>query len=115
MLRPMFVEDRDTDIAKLVWNYLDAAKERWPVAWDNFEPGMMLNRTNGFEGLMRFFRPAYRATGRIGQMVGKNEFLRTFQRATLTDADFNVDRFKPGTSGSSALYKTLLAETGLES
>jgi DGQHR domain-containing protein len=114
VLRPMFVEDRDTEIAKLIWNYLEAVQERWPQAWNSFQQGNMLNRTNGFEGLMKFFRPAYRASGRVGQMVGKGEFFRTFQKSSLLDDDFTVERFRPGTSGSTDLYKALLVQTGLE-
>ncbi len=113
VLRKMFVDDRDTEIARLVWNYLEAARERWPIAWNSSEPGMMLNRTNGFEGLMRFFRPAYKSTNRLGNIVEVKDFLAIFQTSNLTNDDFHIDRFKPGTSGSSLLYRTLLEESGL--
>ena len=55
----MLIDNRDLEIVDVLWNYFDAVKSRWPNAWASREPGMMLNKTNGFRALMRFLRPAY--------------------------------------------------------
>jgi hypothetical protein len=41
-------------------------------------------------------------------------FSEVLNRVALTDDDFNIENFKPGTSGESKLYKQLMAESGLD-
>lgn len=113
IFRNMFIENRDVDVAKVVWNFFEAAKTRWPTAWDASGRGMMLNKTNGFRGLMRFLRPAYLHFTQPGKVVGVDQFLNLFQKVKLRDADFDIDRFKPGTSGETALYRQLMDDTGV--
>ncbi len=74
----------------------------------------MLNKTNGFKALMRVFRPAYRQFAVPGEMVATDQFLRLFRKSELNDNDFTTDRFAPGTSGESELYRTLLHQLHLE-
>lgn len=114
VLRPFFVEERDVDLTNLIWNYFEAVANRWPTAWNTNATGLMLNRTNGFNGLMRFFRKAYRYLAAPGDVVQTDEFLKIFQKAKLKDEDFNPERFLPGSSGASALAKELSRETGVE-
>jgi hypothetical protein len=47
----MFVDEKDFDITDILWNYFDAAKDRWPSAWGSRDRGVMLNRTNGYDFL----------------------------------------------------------------
>ena len=64
LLRNMFIDERDAEIAKLVWNYFDAVRQRWPDAWGSVEErGNMLPRTNGFRAFMRFFSLVYPRVG----------------------------------------------------
>ena len=74
---------------------------------------MMLNRTNGFNGLMKFFRPAYRHYAAPGEMVKTAQFLKLFERVRLKDEDFNPQRFIPGSTGASELSKALVGDTGI--
>jgi DGQHR domain-containing protein len=113
ILRPFFVEGRDTDIANLIWNYFAAVSGRWPLAWDSGGEGMILNKTNGYNALMRFFRPAYLHFATPGQMVTRETFFSLFERVQLSDNDFDRTKFLPGSSGATELYRMLIQQTGL--
>ena len=114
VLRPFFVEGKDTAIANQVWEYFDAVRARWPHAWDNRGQGAILSRTNGFKALMRFFRPAYLYSASPGQEVTTAEFENIFSKIRLDDRDFNPERYLPGTSGETKLYRDLLEMSGLD-
>jgi hypothetical protein len=107
----MFLENKDADIANIVWNYFDAVKERWPEAWVAGGRGSMLNKTNGFRALMRFLRPAYRHIAMPGSVVKTDQFLTLFKKVTLRNDEFSTDNFKPGTSGETTLYYRLIGDT----
>jgi DGQHR domain-containing protein len=107
VLRPLFVRGQDPQIGELIWRYFDAVKYRWPKAWESSGAGNMLNRTNGFNGLMRLFRPVYLYLASPGEMVDGDDFYKVFEKSTLKDEDFNTDAFVPGTSGATKLYHTL--------
>ncbi|MEA2896279.1 MAG: hypothetical protein QOJ84_1894 [Bradyrhizobium sp.] len=113
ILRLFFVEGRDTDIANLMWNYFSAVSERWPSAWNSGGTGLILNKTNGYNALMRFFRLAYLNFANPGQMVEQNKFKKLFDKVKLEDADFDRTRFLPGSSGATELYRILVDQTGL--
>ncbi len=113
VLRPFFVEDRDVELTNLIWNYFEAVQERWPQAWNVNATGSMLNRTNGYDGLMRYFHRIYRYVATPGTLVGTQQFLEIFRRSKLKCEDFNPQRFIPGSSGASDLARTLIAETGV--
>lgn len=113
-LRNLFIEEKDMIIADLIRNYFSAVDKMWPVAWDFTGRGLMLNKTNGFKALMRVFRPAYRQFAAPGEIVETDQFLTLFRKSDLKDKDFTTDRFAPGTSGESELYRTLLRELHLE-
>src|SRR5256885_11213323 len=36
--------ERDAEIAKIVWNFFAAVEARWPGAWSESKPGMILDR-----------------------------------------------------------------------
>lgn len=112
VLRLFFVREQDEKIADVLWNYFDAVRERWPEAWSSSAAGQMLNRTNGVRALMRFLGPAYRHVGGIGAVPTMEQFKAIFEKVPLASDDFNVERYKPGTSGESLLYNELIS-TGL--
>jgi DGQHR domain-containing protein len=114
VLRYFFVNERDLDIAEIVWNYFGAISDKWPESWNWTGTGRILNKTTGFEALMRFFRPAYKAiTGPAG-IPRKDQFSTIFEAVNLGDKDFTTDTFKPGSSGTGALYQRLLQDTGIK-
>jgi len=113
IFRNMFIDERDMDIADILFNYFSAVHERWPKAWVGLGDGAVLNKTNGFRALMRLLRHAYLHFAAPGEMVTKDQFLAIFRRAKLQDDEITTETFKPGTSGETLLYHTLLAEMKL--
>jgi DGQHR domain-containing protein len=108
IFRDMFIDEKDLDIAEVVFNFFSAVRERWPTAWASTEKGFMLSKTNGFRAFMRMLRPTYLRLARPGGVPKTSEFLTAMKQVSLSDADFNVDKFKPGTSGESALAAFLI-------
>jgi|SRR5579864_5360711 len=113
--RNMFVEERDLEIADIVFNFFDAVRERWAEGWISGAQGIMLNRTSGFKALMRYLHPAYLYLGTPGDVISKQAFAKLLEKVRLKDNEFDVETFKPGTSGEALLYETLRAQSGLQS
>lgn len=114
VFRDFFVEDRDAELTKLVWDYFDVVREKWPKAWDHTGSGRILNKTTGFDALMRFLRAAYLDITTPGSTVRKEAFARIFSSVTLTDDDFSPNRYIPGSSGTGQLYRDLLSMSGVQ-
>jgi DGQHR domain-containing protein len=107
IFRNMMIDGQDTEIGSVVFNYFSAARDRWPQAWNAHGRGMMLNRTNGVRGLMRFLHDAYLYVGKPGDVPSQEQFKRVFDRIKLADDYFNTDNFPPGGGGELKLYRTL--------
>jgi len=112
-LRNLFIDEKDGEIATILWEYFAAVRETWTGAWDQVQPDIILNRTTGFIALMRFFRDAYLSYGSIGEVVPRDFYKMLFKKSSLTDSDFNKQRFVPGSSGQGDLYEQLRSDTGL--
>ena len=108
-----FRRDEDSKILANVINYFSAVKERWPIAWGGTGTGNIINRTNGFNGFIRFLRPAYLSITTEPRVVSQADFERIFKRVKLDDSEFNSLNFVPGTSGSTKLYHTLMEQSGV--
>lgn len=113
IFRNMFIEEKDAEIAKIIWNYFSAVEERWPTAWKESIKGNILNRTTGFGALIRFLRPVYLHLNGSSNVIKKNDFFKIFEKINLSDKDFNPDRYKPGSSGESDLYNELCKMSGV--
>lgn len=113
IFRNMFLDERDLEIGDIVLYYFQAVRDRWNRAWNSTEKGAVLGKTNGFRALMKLLRPAYLSVSKPGEPVSKEDFDKLFALSTFSDDDFNIDNFKPGTSGESALYKSLVAQLRL--
>jgi DGQHR domain-containing protein len=111
IFRNMFLEEKDLEITDIVWNYFTAVRDRWPTAWDNFGRGIMLNKTNGFRALMRFLRPCYLNLCEPGIVPTKDKFLGVLKKANQGDDDFTIERYRPGSSGESLLFRELCSGT----
>ncbi len=105
IFRKMFIEEKDAEIAKCLWNYFEAVAKRWPTAWNDTARGMVLARTTGFSALMRLLPRAYRLISQDSLVPSVDNFYDRFLRVEIQDSDFTSDRFKPGSSGESELYK----------
>ena len=107
-LRKMFLEERDSDIAQIIFNYFHAVEEKWPNAWRQVEQNMILNKSTGFIALMKFFKDVYLSFKKPNQIITKEEFKSIFDKIDIDQADFNRDNYLPGSGGQSTLYKELL-------
>jgi len=113
-LRNIFINDEeDYIIAQILWNYFHAVQQRWPMAWNELKPNMILNRSTGFIALMRFFKHAYLHFNQIGEIISKEQFYLIFERISINEDQFNKDNYIPGSSGQGQLYRELLSKSGL--
>lgn len=111
IFRNMFIEDRDAEIAKVLWNYFAAVENRWFNAWYYVQVGNILNKTTGFGALMKFLPLAYLRLGEPGDVVSAEAFRDIFKKVELTEEDFNPDKYKPGGTGINALFNDLRNQT----
>jgi len=108
-----FRKKEDSKILDNILNYFSAVKTKWPIAWESTGAGNIINRTNGFNGFIRFLRPAYLYLTSEPRVVSREEYAKVFENVTLQDDDFNPQRFLPGTSGSTLLFHTLMTQSGI--
>ena len=101
-------------IARILWNYFEAVKITWPIAWNAGGRGIILNKTNGFRALMRIFGPMYTYLAAPGEAVSSDQFLKIFKKTKTADEDFTIDNFPPGSSGKSVLTERFKNEFHLE-
>jgi DGQHR domain-containing protein len=113
IFRNMFIDERDADIARVLWNFFGAVEDRWGDYWRIVRPGNILNRTTGFRALMMFLPHAYLRLGRPGDVPDRSDFYSIFASVRLDGADFTSDRFVPGTTGQTSLRNFLLSQTSL--
>ena len=107
VFRNMFLEERELEIADVLLAYFSAVRKRWPSAWENPTIGYMLAKSSGFKGLMRLLRPAYLEVAKQNAVPNQNHFDRLFERTTLSDQDFVVTEFLPGSGGEARLFRIL--------
>lgn len=108
IFRNMFLDKKDAEIAKVIWNYFSAVEQRWAQSWNTLETtGNILPRTNGFRALMRLLPIAYNKLGGAGNIPPTKEFHELFRRIPLNDNDFTSENFLPGSSGEGTLYGRL--------
>lgn len=109
--RTLFLAEREADITRIMLNFFQAVEARWPLSWNELDRrGNVLPKTNGFKALMRFLKPLYLllSDGRRGYVPSESEFAKCIERVDLSDEDFNIATFPPGTSGESRLFKMLM-------
>lgn len=113
-LRQLWIDGKDSEIAQILLEYFNAVAERWPDAWGSRERGNILPRTNGYMALIRLFKNIYLKERFMrtddNWVIKKTEYAKYFSQSKLMDGDFTVEKFKPGTSGSAALYRHLREE-----
>lgn len=113
-LRNIFIDDEtDIKIAQIVWNYFWAVQQKWPTAWNEPANNNILNKSTGFVALMRFLKPVYLSFNKIDTVITKQEFESVFNNITLSEQDFNRQKYVPGGIGQSLLYNDLMDQSGL--
>lgn len=111
---PFFQKNEDQKILAVLMNFFSSIRDRWPIAWNSTGQGNIINRTNGFNGFMRFLKPAYFRYTTEPTVVPKASFDALFAKIKLEDGDFTVETFSPGTGGSSKLFRTLQEQAELD-
>jgi len=114
IFRNMFIREGDAKIAKVLWNYFTAVAQRWPIAWNQKQRGLILNRSTGYRALMQFLPIVMLSLDLIDKVPETSVFERVFSKVKLTDDELNSDEFKPGSSGQSQLRKALEHQTRLD-
>jgi DGQHR domain-containing protein len=109
IFRNLFIESKEAEIAKIIWNYFSAIKNKWPDAWGSNEKGNILPRTNGFKAFMRLLPIVYlQIFYKNDEIIPSiNDFSETIGLIDLVDSDFSTSNFKPGTEGESSLFKRI--------
>lgn len=113
LFRNLFIEEKDGEIARIIWNYFKAVEKKWPTAWGSPQANLILNRSNGFAALMIFLKDVYLSIVKtnFGAVPSVPDFLIILDKIGLKDSDFTKDNFVPGSSGRAALYKRFKDDT----
>ena len=105
-LRNWFVNEKDeAKIAKLIWNYFESIKIRWPKAWGNVN--YIITKSTGIIAFMRFLKDIVSFYG-VNKIINTEEFLTILKNVNLDDENFTNDNYKSGGVGQSDLYKDLM-------
>jgi len=113
--RNLFIEEKDADIAKIIFNYFTAVKLKWEEFWTEPKQNIVLNRSTGFIALMNFLKPAYLhlVKDNIGEVPSLQKFVSIFDSINLPGSEINKNIYKPGGSGISALTNDLKQKSKL--
>jgi DGQHR domain-containing protein len=111
--RNLFIEQKDTEIAQIIWNYFSAVRNKWPNSWEKVEPEMILNRSTGFIALMRFLKDAYLSFERIGEIVSVEEFNDIFRHIDISEKSITREKYLPGSTGQRQFYEDLLSKSDI--
>lgn len=109
----LFRRNEDEKILQNVLNFFGAVRARWPEDWANDGLGNMLVRTNGYNALIRFLRPAYLHFTSTPRVVSQAEFESLFAKVPLSIGAFQTSNFPPGSSGAKALFDILVSTSGV--
>jgi hypothetical protein len=115
--RKLFLEEKDNEIALILFNYFSAIRNTWPNAWDGIDvQGNILPRSNAFKAFMRFLKQAYLdlVQNEIGKIPSMREFEKIFSTIEASDSDFTSGNFKPGSGGEAAFYKLLTGQVTMK-
>lgn len=113
-LRNIFInDDSDLQIAQIMSNYFYAVQNKWPEAWNNVTPNLILNKSTGFIALMKFMKDSYLHINKIDQVPTKDDFVNIFNGIHIRSDEFNRENYIPGSSGQSRLYNDLKEKSGI--
>jgi DGQHR domain-containing protein len=115
--RNMFIHGKEVDIAEILYNYFTAIKQKWPNSWDAIDrTGNLLPRSNAFKAFMKFLKEDVYVSavdGEFGRIPSSETFSKFLLNAELTDENFTVENFAPGSGGQSKFLQMLKGKIGL--
>lgn len=106
----LYRSERDIDLGQCIMNYFRAVEGRWPQAWNDLKrKGNVLPKTNGIKALFRFLRLAHpiATKGNPNSIAEVEQYRALFDNVDLTDDQFSIATFPPGTSGEAKLFGLL--------
>lgn len=108
--RNMFIDEKDEEIYRVMFNYFTAVSERWGDAWANpTRAGNVLAKANAYRALMRYLRDVYLSIvgSEIGTVPTKDQFLDKLRDVKIDSDDFTKRNFVPGGGGQTKFYQLL--------
>lgn len=108
--RNMFIDEKDEEIYRVMFNYFTAVSERWGDAWANpTRSGNVLAKANAYRALMRYLRDVYLSIvgAKIGAVPTKDQFLEKLRDVKIDSDDFTKHNFVPGGGGQTKFYQLL--------
>jgi len=130
-LRNLFIEEKDAEIAKIIYNYFNVVKDRWKSVWEKPVHKRILNKSTGVVALFKFFGVCYLYLcsdtrrndkgeeeiiidySRIGKIFEESDYKPIFDKITLISDEFNTDKYIPGNIGRKRLYDDLIELSGI--
>lgn len=106
VLRNLFEKEDDGDILDVVWNYFNAVRQKWPIAWEN-RTNSLLPKNNCFRALMKYLGDIYKKISK--EVPDSSDFYAILNKLEIKDEDFdsNKENFPRGDGGMSKFYKYL--------
>ena len=114
IFRNQFIEEKDGEIARVLWKYFNAVEKKWGEYWTDIIPRHVLNRTTGFRGLMQFLPFAFVAAGGLRINPAEVDFDEIFSNVNIEGNDITPENYPPGTTGAARFRDHLKAHAGVE-
>lgn len=112
--RNLFIQERDLDIAEILFNYFSAVKKKWPRSWADVKTsGNLLPKSNAFKALMKYLLQHVYVdivNEDFGLIPTVGQFYKYLRNLDVTDEDFTTANFVPGSGGQSTFLKMLRGE-----
>jgi DGQHR domain-containing protein len=109
--RNWFILGEEAKIAKILWNYFNAVRNKWPEAWE--DNSKVLTKSTGLIAFMRLLKDFIANYG-LDKVITEEEFKYYINNIDLKDKDFINSNYKSGGVGQSDLYKDLKLKSGLK-
>lgn len=109
--RNLFIENKELDIAEIIYNFFKAVERKWPNSWGAIEEkGNILPKSNSFKAFMQYLKTDIcrdLINNEFSEVPDIDYFYESISHVDLLESDFNTKNFSPGGSGQSTLLKVL--------
>lgn len=109
IFRNYFINEEDEKIIKIIMDYFNAVKKKWPKAWDKGINGSILPKSTGVIALMRLLKDIVN-NKKLNWTSSSEDYYILLDKSSLKENDFVKEKFLPGTSGQSELYRVLFKD-----
>jgi len=116
--RNLFIDDNEGVIAGVLYNWFTAIRLKWPNSWDALEKtGNLLPKSNAFKAFMKYLRvdilPHFILNDQliIPEIINLQKYL---DNANISDRDFTIQNFAPGSGGESKFLQLLRGKISME-